>query len=428
VNWLLNFLRSLFVLAPREFLMALLKIIFLIPILIFVFLLRLWEWLLDILRSKNLYPEEQEGPCGRLPEAIIRRPDPAIYSQRLLQSQGLPVTWNNPDIWVARADNPGNIEPDSYHLAENTDYIVSVRVHNAGTDAAIGVRVRLNYRPWSFNSPSLVPVETDASGKEVVRFVNISPLSSVVTTFNWHTPSVSPGQQSKHFCLQASLFHSMDTNTANNMGQENTNVWRSENPGFVGAGEVARVDVPLFNFAERPQLFKFEASQYEIDTEEQFELKLETTRGYARRSLSQRAANFVPTLHPRQKAGRVTTASSAGASAAVLERPGFRDRFSFQTRPTLVAVKNKYGGFDQIRERILARDYSLPPGMAVTAAGQALEEGIQILSKEETIIPFDIKVPDDAVPGSKYPITLIARTEDDVLAGGVTVILNVREV
>lgn len=66
--------------------------------------------------------------------------DPLITKQALraififlLQSQGLPVTWNNPDIWIARADNPGNIEPDSYHLTDNTDYIVTVRVHNAPT-------------------------------------------------------------------------------------------------------------------------------------------------------------------------------------------------------------------------------------------------------------------------------------------------------
>ena len=179
--------------------MALLKFVFLISLLVIVLLLCLWEWLLEALKSKDLYPDEEEDPCGRLPEAIVRRPDPAIYCQRLLLSQGLPVTWNNPDIWVARADNPGDIEPDSYHLVEDTDYIVSVRANNAGTDAAVGVRVRLNYRQWSFNSPDLTPVETDTAGNEVVRFVHVAPMSSEIATFKWHTPSVPQGQQSKHF-------------------------------------------------------------------------------------------------------------------------------------------------------------------------------------------------------------------------------------
>ena len=413
--------------AHREFLVALLKLIFLIPVLLLALLLRLWEWLLEAIKSKNLYSEDQDDPCGQLPEAIIRRPDPAIYSQRLLQSQGLPVTWNNPDIWVARVETPGNIEPDSYHLVEDTDYIVSVRVHNAGTDAAIGVRVRLNYRPWSFNSPDLAPVETDAGGNEVARFVDISPLSSAVTTFNWHTPSVLPGQQSRHFCLQASLFHPMDTNMANNMGQENTNVWQSENPGFVGAGEVARVEVPLFNFARQPQRFRFDALRYEVDLEETFELKLKTTYGYARRSLSHQTANVVPTLHPRRRASQESIAARTDSGTASLAAPGFWSRFSFQAQPSLVAVKNRYVGFEQIRERILERDNSLLPDMAVTVDGQTLEEGIEVASKEQTIIPFDIKMPDDALPGSKYPITLLAHSEEGVLAGGVTVILSVRE-
>jgi hypothetical protein len=63
----------------------------------------------------------------------MRRPDPCIYSQTYLASQGVPVTWNNPDIWMAKAATPNVIEPDSYHLEADTDYIVSVQAHNAST-------------------------------------------------------------------------------------------------------------------------------------------------------------------------------------------------------------------------------------------------------------------------------------------------------
>ncbi len=92
---LLNFSRNLFIRTPLEILVALLRLIFLFILIFLLLLLRLWEWLLELLKKKNLYSEEKEKLCGRLPEAIIRRPDPCIYSQRLLQSQGLPVTWNN---------------------------------------------------------------------------------------------------------------------------------------------------------------------------------------------------------------------------------------------------------------------------------------------------------------------------------------------
>lgn len=413
---LLDFLRNLFVRTPQEILVALLRLIFIFILVLFVILLRLWEWLLEFLKRKNLYPEEKKEPCGRLPEAIIRRPDPCIYSQRLLQSQGLPVTWNNPDIWVARADNPGNIELDSYHLIEDTDYIVSVRVHNASTDPAIGVRVRLNYRPWSFNSPDLVPLETDAIGNEVFRFVDVAPMSSKIAQFNWHTPPLEPNQEKRHFCIQASLFHPMDINTSNNMGQENTNVYKSPNPGYVQPGQEIVIEVPLFNYAREVQNFRFEATVYEVNIEDKFELQLKTTRGYARWSASQRLANFLPSLHVKQ----------VGSTSAESVKSGGR-RFNFQTQPRLAAAKNKYVGFEKIKEMILSRDYSLPAGMTVTAHDEELDKGVEIPAKETKIILLSIKVPNDSKPGSILTLNIIARSADGVLAGGITLIINIKE-
>lgn len=412
-----RFLKDVFVRAPSEFFVSLLKIVFLVLLVIIIILLRIWEWLCKFLKTKSLYQEEKEEPCSRLPEAIIRRPDPCIYSQRLLQSQGIPVTWNNPDIWVARADDPTNIEPDSYHLVEDTDYIVSVQVHNASaTDPAIGVRVRLNYRPWSFNSPDLTPVETDAVGNEVYRFVNVSPMSSAITQFNWHTPKLDSGQDSKHFCLQASLFHPMDNNTSNNMGQENTNV-HNANPGIVNPGEEIEIIVPLFNFARQAQRFQFDANVYQIDDDKKFELQLKTTRGFARWFLSQRLANSLPNLHVK------TTKNTKSVS------PGFAiGRFDFQNQSRLKIVKAKYTGFEQIIDKILSEDYSLPPGMVIKVNGHDIQEEIELKPKELRDIQFKIKVPDDVKPETKLSLNLIAQSADDgVLAGGVTIVLDIRE-
>lgn len=425
MNWLITFLQNLLLRTPREILMALLRLLFIIVVLVLVILMKLLEWLLAALRSKHLYEEEVKDPCGQLPEAIIRRPDPCIYSQRLLQSQNLPVTWNNPDIWAAPADNPGQIEPDSYHLEADKDYLVSVRVHNASTDPAIGARVRLNYRPWSFNSPELTPIETDSNGQEVVRFVHVPAMSSAITTFKWHTPVVPAGQQSKHFCLQASLYHPMDTNTANNMGQENTNVWRTDNPGFVAAGDIARVEIPLFNFARKAQAFRFAAIQYQIGEEKNMELTLKTTRGYARRSLLQRTANWVPSLKPTSRP--MVQIRTGDNTEKTVERPGFREQFSFKSLPDFVGVKNQYVGFDELRRELLSGDYSLPKGMEITAAGQPLEEAINIEGKQEQTIAFDIKTPADAMPGNTIPVVLMAFDKNDVLQGGVTVLLTIRE-
>jgi len=411
----LNFLRSLLVRTPLEVLAALLRLVFLLVLFLVVLLLKIWEWLRELLRKRNLYQEEREEPCGRLPEAIIRRPDPCIYSQRLLQSQGLPVTWNNPDIWIARADSPGNVEPDSYHLIEDTAYIVSVQVHNASTDLALGVRVRLNYRPWSFNSPELTPVETDANGNEVFRFVDVMPMSSTVTQFNWHTPKLEPGQEVRHFCLQASLFHPLDVNTSNNMGQENTNVY-SANPGHVVPGEVLTMAIPLFNYARRRQRFRFEATIYEVNVDDRVELELKTTRGYARWSLSQRVANVLPILHAKRS-----------PVPQLVSRDFARGWFDFQTQRRLKAVKTKYVGFEAIRESILRRDDSLPAGMTITVDGRELDEGIEVEPRKARSAHFVVQIPGNAAPGVSLPFNIIARSTDGVLAGGVTMILNVRE-
>lgn len=421
---LTGFLRML-LLSLQNIAVALFKIVFILLILVPLILLLLWEWLCKLLRERNLYPEEIKPPCGTLPEAAIRRPDPCIYSQQLLMSQGLPVTWNNPDIWIARADTPGIIEPDSYHLEDDTDYIVFVQAHNASTDAAIGVRVRLNYRPWSFGSPDLVPVETTSGGQEVARFVNIAPLGSAIAQFRWHTPAVPAGEESRHYCLQASLFHPLDTNPANNMGQENTQVYRMPNPGLPLPGETLVIDVPLHNLARRAQRFTVAATRYEVEPDEQVQLQLQRTQGYVALSLARRLANLAPTLHVRGAPMEEPIILSAAAGTRPRRRTG--DEFRFQVRSLLKSTKTRYVGFEPLRERLKGGDYRLPPGMPVLMDGGPIDQPVEFGAKERRNLRFEIKVPDDAAPGTTHPVNLVARTEDGRLLGGVTIIVRVRE-
>jgi hypothetical protein len=412
--------------APQEFVVALLRLLLLLLILLFVLLLKLWAWLLWLWRTKNLYEEETEEDCGRIPETLIRRPDPAIYSQHYLGSQGLPVTWNNPDIWVAPASSPGAIEPDSYHLSADTDYIVSVQAHNASTDAAIGVKVRLVYRPWSFNSPDLVPVETDAAGNEVFGFVDIAPMGSAIAQFNWHTPEVAPGETA-HFCLQAYLSHPLDINPANNMGQENTNVY-SQNPGHVAPGEIAVVETPLFNNSRRPIEVQFRWDAYEINQDDTVELELKTVCGHARLPLSDRLAHTLPTVSTpaaRDQRPPVPDDISVDRSAAVAPRVSLVRSVQFSTpKSSFRDAKIKYDGFDGFRETILSRDYSLPPGMQIDL--DEADEDLRMMPQEMHLSRVTIKVPDDAADGMRLPVNIVAETGAGVLLGGVTILFQVQ--
>ncbi len=406
-----------------ELLVALLRILLLGVVFLVAFLLWLWELLLRILRAKNLYPEESEEGCPPLPESIMRRPDPCLYSQELLMEQGVPVTWNNPDIWIAPASNPVAILADSYHLAEDTDYLVTVQVHNASTDAAVGVRVRLRFRSWGFNIPDLLPVETDGMGQEVSRYVDVAPMGSTTAVFHWHTPKLAPGE-SRHYCLLASLEHPLDVNTANNEGQENTNVYAA-NPGHVVPGEVVDIEVPLHNAERRNQRFRFGAALYAVDEKPTYVLRLRANPGFRRWSLAQRVANVVPTLHP----GRLSAARPEKGEERKRPRrpgPGFY-RFSFLAQRPLVAIRTRYVGFEPLHERLRGLDVAPPANMTLLAEGRPLPDLLEVGANLTRNVRFRITVPPDARPGALYPVNLIAKTAEGELAGGVTLLLQVKE-
>ncbi len=424
MNALGEFFRNLLVRTPMEILAGLLRLVLFLLLFLIVLLLRFIEWLKWLLHTTNLFPEETEGGCESLPEPIIRRPDPAIYSQSFLMSQGLPVTWDNPDINVALASNPGQIEPDSYHLVADTDYIVSVQVHNAATDPAIGVRVRLVYRPWSFNSPDLIPVEIDANGQEVFQFVDVAAMGAAVTQFRWHTPPVQPGQ-AQHFCLQAILSHPLDINPNNNIGQENTNVY-SEQPRSVTPGELAEIEVPLHNRLEREERFRFQAHRYEINPTDQAVLKLKVTRGRPRLSPADRLGHLLPTVVREPE----DVPPAPGPTAAASTRPRTRlpdfGRIVFGSpKARFKTAKTKYIGFEGVRSAILGRSYDLPAGMTVAVQG-APDGTVALGAGEERLATFLVQVPANATPGTRVPVNIVARTADGQAVGGVTVFFDIK--
>jgi hypothetical protein len=422
----LKILHTLFVKGPLGTLVALLGLLILLVVFIPSLLLRFCEKLLKFLRTRNFKAEQEEkDPCNPpFPEPVMRRPDPCIYSQTYLASQGVPVTWNNPDIWMAKAATPNVIEPDSYHLEADTDYIVSVQAHNASTDLALGVKVRLLYRPWSFNSPDLLPAAVNANGQEVVRFVNIAGMGSAIAQFTWHTPPVPPGEE-RHYCLQAHLSHPLDTNLENNVGQENTNV-HSANPGHVTAGELVRVDVPLFNPAGEDAQVAFRADAYAIDRTETIQLQRQTTTGRQRLPLSRRSGNVLPTLlpvgRPSPRPPAPPTGLARAAQPARSVRGDWRLVFGRTLRETV--IRARYTGCDAYKKALLARNFDLPPGMEFEVP--EAPTGPFLRARDRRDVPVQLKVPSDAQTGQQYSINVRAQTETGRLIGGVTLLLNVQ--
>src|SRR5690606_21569418 len=425
---LTKLLQSLFVQGPLGLLLNLVRLLFVLLFGALALIGGFIEWLCEFLKHRNFKEEEEEEKeCNPpAPEPVMRRPDPCIYSQSFLASQGLPVTWNNPDIWMAKAATPTQIEPDSYHLEGDTDYIVSVQCHNASTDLALGVKVRLLYRPWSFNSPDLLPVQVNAAGQEVVRFVNIPGMGSTIATFNWHTPKPPPGE-TQHFCLQAHLSHSMDINLENNMGQENTNV-HSANPGHVKAGELVEVDVPLFNSARRGRQFAFHADAYAIDTDTTIQLELKKNTGREPWPLSKRLGSFIPTFglpedEPPPPPPPPDIELTAAAAQPRPPRGTRRPHFDFVRPRRRTVTRARYTGFEAYREKLRTQTFPLPAGMTFETPGTG--PALPLPPGGNHTVPVRIKVPDDAQTGAEYSINVRATGEDGRLAGGVTFLLRV---
>ena len=83
--------------------------------------------LVALLKSlcKALRGESKQPPCAACPPAL-KKPDPFLYSQQYLMSLGLPVTWDNPDIYIYE----GGTLVDPHDLRAGTDYTVIARAWN----------------------------------------------------------------------------------------------------------------------------------------------------------------------------------------------------------------------------------------------------------------------------------------------------------
>ena len=75
----------------------------------------------------------------------LKKPDPFLYSQQYLISLGLPVTWDNPDIYIF----DGNTLVDPHDLKASTDYTVVARIWNNSPDVPV-INLGVNFSFLSF--------------------------------------------------------------------------------------------------------------------------------------------------------------------------------------------------------------------------------------------------------------------------------------
>jgi hypothetical protein len=192
----------------------------------FLLLMRWWK---QRKPRPSRYEASTSPDCQRVPPHLHAQPDPMIYSQRYLQSQGLAVTWINPDITIEEGGVP--VDPSS--LTPGTTYDVVARIWNVSTNApAIELPVRFSYLSFGIGTQEH-PIGTTT--------VNLgargAPNCPTFATQSWTTPS-TPG----HYCLLIELIWSDDANPRNNVGQSNTQVKKLKSPQAAFDFETANLD------------------------------------------------------------------------------------------------------------------------------------------------------------------------------------------
>jgi hypothetical protein len=189
-------------------------------------------------------PGRGEPVRQRVPSTIYRRPDPLIYSQGYLMSQGIAVTWDNPDIQLEK----GGVPVSSHALEPDTDYEIVARVWNGSTQApAVELPVRCSYLEFGIGT-----ISHPIGMRTVDLPVKGAPGSPATARIPWTTP-MAPG----HYCIQVELVWLDDANPANNLGQENTDVKALNSPQ-------ANWVVPVRNDSQNRRRLRLELDAYEV--------------------------------------------------------------------------------------------------------------------------------------------------------------------
>lgn len=181
--------------------------------------------------------------CVPISDPALKRPDPMIYSQFYLMSQGLAVTWDNPDIVLER----GGVPVPSSNLLPDTEYEIVARIWNNSTEApVVGLPVTFSFLSFGAGTVSN-PIGKSHVNLGVKGGINHPAFARI----KWRTPA-----QAGHYCLRAAFEWLDDLNPDNNLGQENITVAEANSP--------ATFTFTLRNDDGERHVFRFEVDTYAI--------------------------------------------------------------------------------------------------------------------------------------------------------------------
>jgi hypothetical protein len=157
--------------------------------------------------------------CIPINEPAFVRPEPFIYDQYYMTNLGFSVTWDNPDIQLYL----NGIPVSSSQLQIGTTYEVVARVWNNSPECpVVNMPVAFSFLEFGVGTVS-VPIGSTHIDLGVKGGSNCPAFASML----WTTPTTAG-----HYCLQVQLQPVDDSNSENNLGQENTDVGAAHSPAI----------------------------------------------------------------------------------------------------------------------------------------------------------------------------------------------------
>lgn len=204
----------------------------------------IWSWIWVLRQPKGPLHKIDRSQCIPIRHPAFKKPDPLIYDQYYLESLGLAVSWQNPDITILQGGVP---VASAYDLTPATQYTVRARIWNGSSEGVVA------HMPVDFSYLSFgVRTQSHPIGSTSVDLgVKGSAYSPAYAEMDWTTPA-RPG----HYCIQVAFSWIDDANPHNNLGQDNTQVVQARSP--------AETSFALRNDGKEKRAYRFEVDTFEL--------------------------------------------------------------------------------------------------------------------------------------------------------------------
>jgi len=306
---------------------------------------------------------------------------------------GGPVFWESPDLWVRNADDGGTSHQEPEFGQDNYFY---ARVKNRGTAAARAFVVTFNVKPWA-GVQFVYPGDFAPFISAAVGF-NLAPGASTIVKAKW--PSAMIPVRGTHACLLGRVFTPVDTTPSgshvwdkNNLAQKNMTVVDAI------AGDSVKARFQIGTLHERvPDVYRIELVR--PPSAAAIRVSLQATTSVETKKLLTSIDNYRPA--PRIAAAVVPASAVNLAAVAADAHPAALERSARLVESASRAAEIEFN------------------------PGQVSGFPVYLQPSSQLKCTLNIDVPRDAKPGDSLKFQVVQRMSNGKIAGGITIVVNVK--